>query len=43
MIFTNELDISITWLYENETIDQVVADLADRLNIEYQDYIEITK
>ena len=43
MIFTNDLSRKETWLYQNETIDQVVADLANRLNIEYHDYIEVTE
>jgi hypothetical protein len=41
MIFTIDLARMETWLYENETIDQVIADLATRLNIQYNDYIEL--
>jgi hypothetical protein len=41
MIFTNDLSRNGTWLYQNETIDEVVTDLANRLNIEYYDYVEL--
>lgn len=43
MIIANDLSRYETWLYQNETINQVVADLANRLNIEYHDYVEITE
>jgi hypothetical protein len=41
MIITIDLTRHTTWLYQNETIPQVIADLAARLNIAYHDYIEV--
>ena len=41
IIVTNDLTRKETWLYQDETIEQVIADLARRLNIVYSDYIEI--
>ncbi|MFY7937995.1 hypothetical protein [uncultured Chryseobacterium sp.] len=41
MIFTSDLNRMEIWLYENENIDVVIADLAARLNIQYDDHIEV--
>jgi len=41
IIVTNDLTRKETWLYQDETIEQVIADLAGRLNIVYSDYIEV--
>ena len=30
-----------TWFYEDEKIEEVIADLAQRLNITYHDFIEM--
>ena len=30
-----------TWFYEDETIEEVIADLTERLNISYHDFIEM--
>jgi hypothetical protein len=31
------------WLYQNEPIDEVIADLARRLGINYDNYIEVNE
>lgn len=41
IIITNDLTRKETWLYQNEAIEEVIADLATRLNIQYADYIEV--
>lgn len=41
IIITNNLIRHTSWLYQNETIDIVIADLAEKQNIQYHDYIEI--
>lgn len=41
MILTNDLARKETWLYENEPIEDVIADLAARLGVLYHDYIEV--
>ena len=41
MIFTDNPLVRDTWLFQDESIDQVVADLALRLDIQYHDYIEV--
>lgn len=41
IIITNDLTRHTSWLYQNETIDEVIADLATRLGIVYHDYIEV--
>lgn len=40
IIITSDLSKKETWLYQNETIEQVIADLAARLGIDYNDFIE---
>ncbi|MBK5284782.1 MAG: hypothetical protein JJE25_05225 [Bacteroidia bacterium] len=41
MIITDDLVGHTSCLYEYETFDEVIADLARRLNILYHDYIEV--
>ena len=41
IIVTNDLARKETWLYQDEPIEQVIANLAKRLNIGYIDYIEV--
>lgn len=43
IIISNDLSRKETWLYENEPIEQVIADLAERLGIQYHDYIEVNE
>lgn len=40
IIITNDLARNETWLYQNETIEEVVADLAERLGVAYVDFVE---
>lgn len=40
IIFTTDLRQKETMLYQNEIVDEVISDLAERLGIDYSDYIE---
>jgi len=41
IIIMPDLTLHTSWLYQDEIIDQVIADLARRLNIQYYDYVEV--
>mgnify|MGYP003594442684 CR=1 FL=1 len=41
IIISNDLSEKSTWLFQNEQIEEVIADLATRLGIEYSDYEEV--
>ena len=41
IIFGKSLSGKQTWFYEDEKIEKVIADLAERLNITYHEFIEM--
>lgn len=41
IIFSNDLSEKSTWLFQNEQIEEVIADLARRLEIEYTSFEEV--
>jgi hypothetical protein len=41
MIWGKALSGKQTWFYQDEKIEEVIADLALRLNINYHDFIEM--
>ena len=41
IIISMDLSQNDTWLYQTETIKEVITDLATRLKIHYHDYIEV--
>lgn len=41
IIILPDLTQHTTWLYQDESFDQVIVDLAKRLNVQYHDYIEV--
>lgn len=41
MIWGRDLSKKQTWFYQHEKIEEVIADLAERLNITYHDFIEM--
>lgn len=41
IIFKSDLTASSTWLYQNEPIEEVIADLASKLEIEYTSFEEV--
>jgi hypothetical protein len=43
IIILPDLTQHASWLYQDEIIDQVIADLAKRLNIQYYDYVEVNE
>ena len=41
IIISNDLSEKFTWLFQNEQIEEVIADLAGRLEIEYTSFDEV--
>lgn len=41
IIISNDLSENFTWLFQNEQIEEVIADLAGRLEIEYTSFDEV--
>jgi hypothetical protein len=41
IIISNDLSEKSTWLFQNEQIEEVIADLAGRLEIEYTSFEEV--
>ncbi len=41
MIWSKGLSGKQTWFYEDETIEEVIADLAERINITFHYFIEL--
>jgi hypothetical protein len=41
IIISNDLSEKSTWLFQNEQIEEVIADLARRLEIEYTSFEEV--
>jgi len=41
IIISNDLSEKSTWLFQNELIEEVIADLARRLKIEYTSFEEV--
>ena len=41
IIISNDLSEKSTWLFQNEQIEEVIADLARRLKIEYTSFEEV--
>ncbi len=41
IIISNDLSEKSTWLFQNEQIEEVIADLAARLEIEYTSFEEV--
>lgn len=41
IIISNDLSEKLTWLFQNEQIEEVIADLAGRLEIEYTSFDEV--
>ena len=41
IIISNDLSKKSTWLFQNEQIEEVIADLARRLEIEYTSFEEV--
>lgn len=41
IIVTNDLQQKALYLYKDETIDEVINNLASKLNLEFNDYIEV--
>lgn len=41
IIISNDLSEKATWLFQNEQIEEVIADLAGRLEIEYTSFEEV--
>ncbi|HEX7458505.1 MAG TPA: hypothetical protein VF301_08730 [Ginsengibacter sp.] len=41
IIFIKDFTKKQTWFYQDEEIDQVIADLAARFNIQYHEFIEV--
>ena len=40
IIFTADMSSRAHWVFKNETIEQIIADLAGKLNINYYDFVE---
>ena len=41
IIISNDLSKKSTWLFQNEQIEEVIANLANRLEIEYTSFEEV--
>ena len=41
IIISNDLSKKSTWLFQNEQIEEVIADLSRRLEIEYTSFEEV--